>query len=288
MQPTVSIIVPAYNAGAWVGETVGSVLAQSFEDYELIIVDDGSSDNTLDVVQKALAGSKIRYEIQRLPRNGGVSAARNLGVDLASGRFLMFLDADDVLTPDALLQHVEVLNTEVDVSYAQWDFVWRSEAAKVLQQPLQKPFPDDLVAVLQSSDGGWWVPTGAVVLRREIVDAVDREFGGFRHELYLGEDVHYYACLQQLGARFRPTNRLGAYYRYSPRSVSRSASVFKKALSFLWVVDYWINRLGPLQGLQDLRRQKLASLSEGICLEITLTSAMLGGKNRQQERTAQT
>lgn len=267
MRPTVSIVVPTYNAGTWLAETVGSVLCQSFEDYELIVVDDGSTDDTLSVLRKSLEGSGARVLVQQQSRNGGVSAARNCGADLSSGRFLLFLDADDVLTPDALLEHVKVLNDGADVSCAQWDFVWRGGGEALLQVPKQKSVPVCVLDVL----AGWWVPTGALLLRREVVDAANKSFGGFRHELNIGEDVHYLACLQHLGARFVSTNRLGIHYRYSPRSVSRSASKLKKNLSSLWIFDYWLKQLGAVPELLGLRREALLQTQKHLDFELMLS-----------------
>ena len=98
--PCVSIILPAYNAERTLGECVKSVTSQDFADFELIVIDDGSTDRTLDVL-KGLTG--VDRRIRCLAKeNGGVSSARNEGLRLAHGEFVMFLDSDDILLPGAL------------------------------------------------------------------------------------------------------------------------------------------------------------------------------------------
>lgn len=102
-KPRVSVIIPAHNAGAFLRPAVESVLADEVDGLELIVVDDGSTDASL----KTLAGLPVRVAAQG---NRGEAAARNLGVRLAEGRFVTFLDADDLLTPGGLeprLRHLE-------------------------------------------------------------------------------------------------------------------------------------------------------------------------------------
>lgn len=99
----VSIIVPMYNAGIYIEETVNSVCAQTYAGWELILVDDNSKDDTVSVVKNCLAlkgGGKIRLIEKKT--NEGAAAARNTGIDAAKGRYIAFLDADDLWMPDKL------------------------------------------------------------------------------------------------------------------------------------------------------------------------------------------
>ena len=99
MEPTVSIIVPVYNAEATLPRCVESILTQEFRDFELLLVDDGSSDGSGALCDGYAAGDS-RVRVFHVP-NGGVSAARNLGLDHARGEYLQFLDSDDWITQDA-------------------------------------------------------------------------------------------------------------------------------------------------------------------------------------------
>src|SRR5689334_14515250 len=99
MPPLVSVIIPTYNRAGLLPSAIASVIAQTFADWELIIVDDGSTDNTAETVQPGLHEARLRY----VPRpNLGRSAARNFGASLAHGQWLAFLDSDDRYLPDTL------------------------------------------------------------------------------------------------------------------------------------------------------------------------------------------
>lgn len=112
--PLISVIVPAYNAQDYLGQCVRSVLAQSVADFELIIIDDGSTDTTggiADAFAKYDGRIKVIHQ-----RNQGLSAARNAGMDIAIGQFTTFVDADDALHPEFLKYAIqEVQNSEADI-----------------------------------------------------------------------------------------------------------------------------------------------------------------------------
>lgn len=103
LEGLVSIIVPVYNAGIYIEETINSVCAQTYTEWELILVDDQSKDNTLAVVKSCLdAKGDERIRLIEKKTNEGAAAARNTGIDAAKGRFIAFLDADDLWMPDKL------------------------------------------------------------------------------------------------------------------------------------------------------------------------------------------
>lgn len=102
--PLVSVVIPAYNAERFVREAIDSVLAQTYPRLETIVIDDGSADETASVV----ASCGDRVTLHRQP-NGGVSAARNRGIELASGDLVAFLDADDVWHPEKIAAQVDLL-----------------------------------------------------------------------------------------------------------------------------------------------------------------------------------
>jgi glycosyltransferase involved in cell wall biosynthesis len=109
--PEISVIIPAYNASRTVGAAVDSVLAQSFTDFELLVIDDGSQDNTADVVT---ARNDPRVKCVRT-ENGGVSVARNRGLDLVAGTYVAFLDADDAWKPTKLEQQHRAISEKPEM-----------------------------------------------------------------------------------------------------------------------------------------------------------------------------
>lgn len=121
-QPMVSVVMPAYNAARYIEEAIRSVLSQGWSNLEVVVVNDGSKDGTAAVV-RAIADPRVRVIDQP---NGGVSSARNAGIEEARGEFIAFLDADDALEPGAIEQKMEAL-LRGDAEWAYSD-MWTCDA----------------------------------------------------------------------------------------------------------------------------------------------------------------
>jgi glycosyltransferase involved in cell wall biosynthesis len=125
MIPRVSVVIPTYNHARWVAHAIQSVAAQRFRDLEIIVVDDGSTDDTARVVRDT--GVPLRY----LPRaNGGLPAARNTGIAAARGALVAFLDADDLWLPDKLSLQVPLLDARAEAALVYADAVLFDEGAR--------------------------------------------------------------------------------------------------------------------------------------------------------------
>src|SRR4051812_27885378 len=98
MKPLVSILIPAYNAERWIADTLRSAIAQTWDAKEIIVIDDGSNDRTLEIA-KTFESPSVRVVTQK---NQGAAAARNLGFSLCKGDYIQWLDADDLLAPDKI------------------------------------------------------------------------------------------------------------------------------------------------------------------------------------------
>ncbi len=107
-KPELSIIIPAYNCAASVTQIVNSILRQDFKDFELIIINDCSTDNTLDILKK-LAKTDRRIKVVNQNKNGGASAARNTGIAKAHGKYIMLFDADDDIVADTLATFIKAI-----------------------------------------------------------------------------------------------------------------------------------------------------------------------------------
>jgi glycosyltransferase involved in cell wall biosynthesis len=120
--PTVSVIVPCYNAAGYLGETLGAILDQSWTDLEVIVVDDGSTDDPGAVVA-AFGEPRIRF--QSTPPSGGPSHPRNVGISVARGQYVFFCDADDVMLPGKIEGQVRVLadNPEVGLVFTNFQVI---------------------------------------------------------------------------------------------------------------------------------------------------------------------
>lgn len=198
-QPLVSIITPTLNRARLLPDAIKSVLGQTFSDWEHIIVDDGSTDNTEDVVRK-FTDNRIIY-INRFKQRG-ISAARNLGLRLASGKYIAFLDSDDLLAPKSLSLRARFLEKHPRVALAcglmalQPSRSYLSARKKILgtaHPDTPNPDPDKIPALrklynhrekhhllLQKN----FVFTGTVMVRKSVIDTCH----GFDERLVIFED----------------------------------------------------------------------------------------------------
>jgi len=117
--PTVSIIIPTYQRSHWVGEAIESVLAQTYKDYEIIVVNDGSTDNTAEVLNQFQDKIKIIEQ-----ENKGGSAARNTAIDNSHGRYIAFLDDDDLWLPNKLEKQIALLEFNDKIGLIYSDMFW--------------------------------------------------------------------------------------------------------------------------------------------------------------------
>jgi len=125
-KPTVSVIIPAYNRGWILKDAVDSVLSQKYYDFELIVVDDGSEDNTSDIL--ASYGKKIKVIRQK---NKGVSSARNNGINSSSGNYIAFLDSDDLWLPEKLSTQLAFFENNPGALICQTEEIWLKNGKRV-------------------------------------------------------------------------------------------------------------------------------------------------------------
>ncbi len=119
----VSIVVPVYNAANYIEDTIRMVCDQTYKDWELILVDDASSDNSVKVIEDIISTQKKRIRLIKKDVNAGAASARNAGIDASSGRFIAFLDADDVWMQDKLEKQVEFMeSTGAAFSFHAYEF----------------------------------------------------------------------------------------------------------------------------------------------------------------------
>ncbi|MCH4552099.1 glycosyltransferase family 2 protein [Aestuariibaculum lutulentum] len=123
MNTMVSIVTPAYNSEKYIIETIQSVLNQTYQNWEWIIVDDGSTDNTVNIVKEFISKDS-RIKLFQLKSNLGPALARNKGIEEAKGDFIAFLDSDDIWKPDKLEKQIAFMKTEkCDVCFSSYDLI---------------------------------------------------------------------------------------------------------------------------------------------------------------------
>ena len=166
MIPRVSIVMAAKNYGRFLAEAVESVLIQTFADWELLIIDDGSSDDTTRVAGQ-FTDSRLRYvKSDRL----GQSRAKNLGIDLARGEFIAFLDADDAWLPTKLEKQLKLFTVGVGVVFSRRSLM--DESSRPLTMKLQTVFPRGRVLARMFSQN--FVCFSSAMVRREVFARVGR------------------------------------------------------------------------------------------------------------------
>ena len=172
----VSVIIPTFNRWPMLGEAVDSVLAQTVSGYELIVVDDGSTDGTARRLQDY--GERLTV---LTPSRRGVAAARNLGVSRSAGRYLAFLDSDDLWQPRKLQRQIDFMEQNPDVEICQTEEIWIRNGVRVNpRRKHRKPSGD----IFRPSLALCLVSPSAVMMRRELFEHV----GGFDESLPVCED----------------------------------------------------------------------------------------------------
>lgn len=185
---SVSVIIPSFNRSTVIARAIDSVLNQSYKNFELIIIDDGSTDSTDAVVESFIKNDKIKYFRQP---NLGVSAARNLGASKASGDWLAFLDSDDEWHSDKLLTQVNFLKENESLKIAYTDEIWIRNGVKVNKKLIHQKF------------GGWifdkcvhqcFIAPSSVILSSKLFF----EMGGFDRDFKVCEDYDLWLKISSL------------------------------------------------------------------------------------------
>jgi glycosyltransferase involved in cell wall biosynthesis len=208
MPLTFSVVIPAYNQAEFLGEAIDSVLAQTYQHFEVIVVNDASPDNTEEVVRQ-YTDPRIKYI--RHAQNKGLPAARNTGMRAATGDCIALLDSDDYFHPEKLAAHAAYLeqHPEVGVAYnARFELMPGEKAIRGLHRP-------SLTVVLRDFLFGYPFAPSDMVIRKSVVKAHGFFDESFRNG---GEDMEYPATLALAGCQFASVDRSLTYRRrYSGR-----------------------------------------------------------------------
>ena len=185
----VSIIIPCYNAEKWIKECIDSALSQTYSPIEIIVVDDGSTDNSLSIIKKY--GDKVRWVSYE---NGGVSTARNKGIQLSQGEFIQFIDADDYISPLKIEEQLRMLKaSNVDVVYSDWcnQYHELDGSIKLADYKTHQPTDDILYYSLAYNK----IHIGSCLYKCEVLEKVL----GFDESLEIAEDYDFFTnCLTPL------------------------------------------------------------------------------------------
>lgn len=210
--PLVSVIIPAFNAGEFVREAIESVLAQTFRDFEIVTVDDGSTDQTPRILQSY--GSSIRRLSQK---NRGPASARNHGILASTGRYIAFLDADDLWIPTKLEKQIEAIERNPNWVAVHTDSTDIDSGVASSESRLKRLGTGGDGAVFGELLTENFVHTSSVLVRRTAL----ADSGLFDSSLFGSEDIDLWLRLALLG-EFGCIHEVLAYYRRHPGNTHRT------------------------------------------------------------------
>jgi glycosyltransferase involved in cell wall biosynthesis len=210
--PIVSVIIPAYGHANLILKTLESVFSQTFQPFEVIVVNDGSPDHTEAVLQPLIESKRIKYVWQE---NQGVATARNTGFSHSVGKYLAFLDDDDVWPPDKLEYQVRDIENALVVAVG--GSVGRIGLGGQLTPSTEDPAPNRLIEFEEFFDGNPFVSPGQVLIDA----AVFRKVGGFDPEIWGSDDYEFFYRLWQAGPILRSTKTC-LFYRIHETNASNN------------------------------------------------------------------
>lgn len=183
MSPRISVLIPCYNAGRFLAQALDSVLAQSYTDYEIIVIDDGSNDNTADIVAQY---PQVQYFYNA---HSGISVSRNLAISKARGEFIVFLDADDMWTADKLEKQISYMDSHPD--------------CQLVYTLVQNFFDGDLSVINERQEQLLNANMDNCLVTCCIRRSLYEQFGGYREDYPYGEDTHWVARLWAAGVNMK-------------------------------------------------------------------------------------
>ena len=242
MEPRVSVIIPAYNAAATLKVAIDSVLRQSYRDFELIIVNDGSTDETAELLH-SYAGRIIVVE----RANGGAAAARNSALAIARGNYIAFLDADDIWRSELLARLVPVLDSDPGcvMAYADLEIIDSNgnslHTSLIADTSAHAPTLDEMLHRV------WPIMPSAVVMRKSVLEAIGGFCSEFKSCTY--EDLYCWMRAREHGHFVYVPERLAAW-RFSlyPRrlKLGGASSAHNREVFARLVHERWGVTIAPL------------------------------------------
>ena len=263
MKSKISVVIPTYNYDRFIAQAIDSVLAQTYDDYEVIVVDDGSDDRTLEILQSY--GDKIRYVSQT---NQGLAASRNRGLELARGELVIFLDADDWFLPQMLAEAAAIFTQqpELGIVVGGWRNVDEIGATIADVQPW--------LSLPELNITNWvvWRPLlpSATLFRRSWLE----EVGGFDGATFPAEDIDCVLRMVVRGCKSAWCPQVGVCYRLHEGNITRDT--VKQARAFEQLCDRFFTRDNLSWEIRALENQ-----TRFYCLLWSAWRLYITGRDRQ-------
>ena len=246
-QPLVSVVIPNYNGERFVEKTLKSVLDQTYQYFEIIVVDDASTDASPSIIQ-GFADRDPRIRLIRLKKNGGVSNARNTGIREARGEYIALLDNDDLWTPDKLERQVKLAG-EAEIVYCSYDFIDEND------QPIKRPFVVKPEATFASMLSTSVISCSTAFIRADLLKEHPFD-SSFYHEDYV-----LWMQLLRLPVKARGDEKVLMHYRQvsTSRNIRKGNAAknrwtaYRKALGLSLPVSVWAFIRYAVRGVMKYR-----------------------------------
>lgn len=258
--PKVSVILPAYNCSAYLNDSISSVLSQTFKDFELIVVDDGSTDSTEKIVGR-FSDARIIYK--KRPHSG-LSASRNFGIDISRGEYIAFIDGDDIFLPEKLARQVDAFThfKDADIVYTSEKFFYGNDRNILMDTPYEK-LSGDLVYFLKRSN---FIHISTVMIKRSALMPLN-----FDQELKSHEDWDFFLRLARDERRFLNLPDCLTLVRIRKDSMTAEGPVMDKSRRIVGkrAREIWSEirdgmGIGSIRGWKLLRRYASSKMKAGL------------------------
>lgn len=264
-KPLVSIIIPAYNAGKYIKQTVESAVGQTYKNIEIIVIDDGSKDKTAEIV-RSLGDQRIIYVFQE---NKGQSAARNVGIKIAKGKYIAFLDSDDLFLLQKIERQVNFLenNPDCGVCYSKIYHFFSDQPERLYYNPIPNYSGYIFDKLLTHSV----VNPLAAVIRKEYLD----KYGGFKEDWRRCDEQYLWLKMAFNKVKFCYLDEVLGHYRINRESMSNQnvyvVETMEKFLELLDIVESWL-------GSEEVKKYDFGELRKKTKRKLFI-GKLLAGKN---------
>jgi glycosyltransferase involved in cell wall biosynthesis len=264
--PLVSVIIPAFNAGKYIRETLDAVINQTWPSLEVFVIDDGSKDDTV-AIARTYHSDHLKVIEQK---NSGACVARNKGLSMSQGKYIQYLDADDVLSRDKIEAQVEILEKNPGYLAVSPTVHFMNGEDYMQMNPREESFwihdtddPADFLIRLYGGDGErWMVQTSAWLTPKTITDAI----GPWNEKLLLDQDGEYFARAVLASKGIRITGGINYYRRFTlGGNISAKADKIENLRSALLALNLKAQYLGNLTR-SDRYLQAISTLYQEIAI----------------------
>jgi O-antigen biosynthesis protein len=275
--PLISVIIPCYNQGRFIDEAVNSVLNQTFQDFEIIIVNDGSDDEYTSEKLTNYIKSKTRVIHTD---NKGLSAARNSGFNEARGEFVQYLDADDTILPSKFEEQLEIFNHDpsVDICFSDYRIYDIDKKTFLNHSSCDFPGDDRIWDFLFTWERGWNIPIHCALFKRKVWD----DNMPFNEKLKAKEDWLMWCELAVRNKNFRFLDKQYAIYRYHSSNMTKNITEMHYTF---FLAAYYIMQIIPDKYKDEFLKQTIVHINSSMERNIfpELTNQIIDLKNRFSE-----